>query len=273
MAEPHHQRDGEPAGDLPGEPAPREREARRAFHRQQQRPIPEGMLPSAAFDGKALRGARLPGGGQVRLLSLFDVASGTVWAQRQIGAKTTEVPELAPLLAGLDVAGMVSTGDALHTVRAGARHLTGDHRAHYVLILKDNQPTLLAAAIEALTGTGQQFATRSHTMTDRGHGRIEMRTIRTAPATGVDFPGAAQLFRILRCRGGLDEVRTSKEIMFGITSLPADLAGPEHLNHYARSHWAVEIPGITSAMSPSAKTSARSAPGDSRTSWPRSATS
>jgi predicted transposase YbfD/YdcC len=173
-------------------------------------------------------------------VSGVDTASGTVVAQRQIGTKTTEVPELAPLLAGVEVAGMVLTGDALHTVRESARHLTGDRRAHYVLILKDNQPTLLAAAIGALTGTDQEFATRSHTMTDRGHGRTERRTIRTAPAAGVDFPGAAQFFRILRYRGGLDGVRTSKEVVFGITSLPADLAGPEHLNHYARSHWAVE---------------------------------
>jgi predicted transposase YbfD/YdcC len=29
-------------------------------------------------------------------------------------------------------------------------------------------------------------------------------------------------------------------VVFGITSLPADLAGPEHLNHYARWHWGVE---------------------------------
>lgn len=28
--------------------------------------------------------------------------------------------------------------------------------------------------------------------------------------------------------------------MYGITSLPADLAGPAHLNFYQRGHWAVE---------------------------------
>ncbi|MFC7647411.1 ISAs1 family transposase [Streptosporangium lutulentum] len=170
--------------------------------------------------------------GQVRLLSLFDTTGGTVVAQRQIGAKSTEVPELAPLLTGLDLAGMVLTGDALHTVRESARHLTGDHRAHYVLLLKDNQPTLLAAAIRALSGTDTDFATRTHTMTDRGHGRTETRTIRTAPAVDVGFPGAAQLFRILRYRGGLDGVRISKEVVFGLTSLPAD-PGPKR-SHVVR---------------------------------------
>ncbi|MDP9844432.1 putative transposase YbfD/YdcC [Streptosporangium lutulentum] len=240
LAESPDDREGQPAGDPPGSPMPREREARRAARRQRRQLMPEGLLPSAAFDGKVLRGARLPGGGQVRLLSLFDTTGGTVVAQRQIGAKSTEVPELAPLLTGLDLAGMVLTGDALHTVRESARHLTGDHRAHYVLLLKDNQPTLLAAAIRALSGTDTDFATRTHTMTDRGHGRTETRTIRTAPAVDVGFPGAAQLFRILRYRGGLDGVRISKEVVFGLSSLPADLAGPEHLNHYVRSHWGVE---------------------------------
>src|SRR5215469_8981914 len=31
-----------------------------------------------------------------------------------------------------------------------------------------------------------------------------------------------------------------KGIAFGITSLPADLAGPRHLGIYARNHWAIE---------------------------------
>ncbi|WP_433381515.1 ISAs1 family transposase [Streptosporangium sp. CA-115845] len=222
-----------------GQGQAREREARRAAQRDRRQP-PAGVLPSAAVDGKAIRGARLPGGGRVNLLSLFDHASGSVPAQRRIGAKTTEVPELAPLLAEIDLSGMVLTADALHTVRETARHLTQDLGAHYILTLKANQPTLLAAAQRALTGVDADFATRSHTMSDRGHGRTETRTLRTADAEGIDFPGAAQFFRILRYRGGLDETRTGKQVTFGITSLPAGLAGPAHLNHYTRQHWGVE---------------------------------
>lgn len=54
------------------------------------------------------------------------------------------------------------------------------------------------------------------------------------------FPGACQAFRIRRDVGGLDGVWHTKEIVYGITSLPADLASPEHLNHYERQHWTVE---------------------------------
>jgi hypothetical protein len=35
-------------------------------------------------------------------------------------------------------------------------------------------------------------------------------------------------------------VRTSKQIVYGIVSLPAELGGPVQLNHYARGHWTVE---------------------------------
>ena len=58
-----------------------------------------------------------------------------------------------------------------------------------------------------------------------------------AAADGKLFPGAAQAFRLRRDVGGLDEVATSKYIVYGSTSLPAELAGTEHLNYYERRHW------------------------------------
>ena len=75
---------------------------------------------------------------------------------------------------------------------------------------------------------------------DRGHGRVERRTIRVAPADDTLFPGAAQAFRLRRDTGALDGVMEHKEIVYGITSIPADLAGPIHLNYYERRHWHVE---------------------------------
>lgn len=48
------------------------------------------------------------------------------------------------------------------------------------------------------------------------------------------------MFRLRRDVGELDGPWTSKEIIYGVTSLPATLAGPEHLNYYQRQHWTVE---------------------------------
>jgi hypothetical protein len=54
------------------------------------------------------------------------------------------------------------------------------------------------------------------------------------------FPGARQVFQLRRDTGGLDGVRTSKEIVHGIVSLGTDLASPDHLNAYTRGHWCME---------------------------------
>jgi len=45
-----------------------------------------------AIDGKVLRGARLPGGRQVHLLSAFDTTTGTVIAYVQVSVKSNEIP-------------------------------------------------------------------------------------------------------------------------------------------------------------------------------------
>ncbi|MBT8225179.1 MAG: transposase [Dactylosporangium sp.] len=54
------------------------------------------------------------------------------------------------------------------------------------------------------------------------------------------LPGTRQVFRLRRDIGGLDGVRTSKEIIHGIVILDAERATPCHLNIYTRDHWTVE---------------------------------
>ncbi len=220
-------------------PGPPEREERRATQHVAEHPGPAGLLPAAAVDGKALRGARTDAG-RVFLVAAVAHNSGVVLAQRQVADKRGEGAAARDLLAAIDVTGMVLTLDALHTTRTTARLITGKLDAHYVLILKGNQPLARQAAEALLTGPDTDW-TQTTTSTDaHGHGRTERRTIRTAPAEETLFPGAHQVFRLRRDTGGLDGQRTSKEIVYGITSLPANLAGPAHLNTYERSHWSVE---------------------------------
>jgi predicted transposase YbfD/YdcC len=229
-----------PAPQIPEGPGPVEREQRRAARRAATTPPPEGLLPAAAVDGKALRGARTPGGGQVFLVGAIAHGSGAVLGQCQVPSKRGEGPAARQLLSGLDVAGMVLTLDALHTTKTTARLITQDLGAHYVLILKGNQPLAHAAAQTLLTGPDTEWTHTTASHDDRGHGRAERHTIRTATCDDDLFPGAHQAFRLRRDAGGLDGAWTSKEIVYGITSLPADLAGPAHLNFYERGHWAVE---------------------------------
>jgi len=51
-----------------------------------------------AVDGKVVRGARLPDGRQVHLLSAYDTNTGIVLAQVRIAAKFDEIPAFTPLL-------------------------------------------------------------------------------------------------------------------------------------------------------------------------------
>ena len=216
-----------------------EREQRRAAATAA-RPGLAGLAGQVAADGKTVRGAARPGGGQVHLLSVFDVATGCVRAQREIDAKTNEIPELAPAIAHLDLIGQVVTLDALHTQAETARHLVEDKHAHYLMIIKANQPTLLESAAKALAGPDADYAGTSWAEQGKGHGRRERRAIRTAPAGGIAWPHAAQVLRIRRDSGPTHGPWEHKEIAYGITSLPPDLAGPRHLGIYARQHWAIE---------------------------------
>lgn len=224
---------------VPQVPGPAEREQRRAAQREVEHPIPDGVLPGAAVDGKALRGARTESG-PTFLVAAIDHASGAVLGQRQVPSKRGEGVAARDLLTGLDVPGMVWTLDALHTTRATARLITKDLHGHYVLIAKGNQPIARAAAAALLTGPDHEWTETTTSEDDRGHGRVERRTIRVAPADDTLFPGAAQAFRLRRDTGGLDGVWTRKEIAYAITSMPTALAGPAHLNYYQRRHWHVE---------------------------------
>jgi predicted transposase YbfD/YdcC len=228
-----------PVPAVPRTPGPEEREERRAVQRAREHPVPEGVIPGAAVDGKALRGARTETG-LVFLVAAVDHASGAVLGQCQVPSKRGEGAAARELLTRLDAPGMLWTLNALHTTRTTARLITKDLGGHYVLIVKGNQPLAHAATAALLAGPDTEWADTTATEDDRGHARTERRTIRVAPADEKLFPGAAQAFRLRRDTGGLDGVAASKEIVYGITSLPEDLAGPEHLNYYERRHWVVE---------------------------------
>jgi predicted transposase YbfD/YdcC len=223
---------------------PLEREQRRQLRRARKAdPVQANLAPAVAIDGKRLAGARCEDGRRVQLLSATThTGPALVLAQRRISSKTNEIPELKPLTEGLDLSGWVTTVDALHTQSETARWLVEDCDADYIMIIKDNQPTLLATAVKALSGTDDQFAGTTHTTDEKGHGRTERRSVRTAPAegTGTTFPHAAQFIRIIRRTGGSDGVYTTKEVVYGVTSLTPGHAGPAALNAHTRNHWTCE---------------------------------
>jgi predicted transposase YbfD/YdcC len=76
------------------------------------------------------------------LLSAILHQEGIVVAQRAVGEKSNEIPELPHLLAPLSIEGAVVTADAMHAQKETARYGVEAKKADYLFTVKDNQPTL-----------------------------------------------------------------------------------------------------------------------------------
>ncbi len=202
-----------------------------------------GLRKHLRIDGKALRGAAPRGGRAPMLLSgIWD--DGTTAAQRPVDVKTNEIPVFRQLLKKIpdqDLAGAVITADQMHTQREHARQIAA-RDAYFVFTIGENQPGLFDAA-DALCW--KSVAVEAWTA-DRGHGRVDVRTIKTLPATtriAALFPHAAQVFLVERYSYDLDGSLLGAVAVLGITSLPPDQAGPGDLLAYLRGHWAIELLG------------------------------
>jgi predicted transposase YbfD/YdcC len=151
-----------------------------------------------------------------------------------VDGKTSEITRFAPLLEPLDLAGCVITADALHTQREHAEFLVTGKGAHYILVVKKNQPGLYAQ-VKNLPWRRIPVASRQH---DRGHGRQEHRTLKAAAvAAGLGFPHAAQALCLTRQVRPLDGGRWRTITVYAITSLDAHQATPAQLAAWIRGHW------------------------------------
>jgi predicted transposase YbfD/YdcC len=192
-----------------------------------------------AVDGKAVRGTRHASsdGQAVHLLAAADQQAGTVLAQAAVDGKTSEITQFAPLLEPLDLAGTVITAGALHTQREHAEFLVSDKKAHYILIVKKNQPGLHAQ----LRNLPWRQVPASHQQRDRGHGREEHRTLKAATvAAGLAFPHAAQALQVTRRTRPLSGGKWRTITVYAITSLAVIQATPAQLAAWIRGHWQIE---------------------------------
>jgi hypothetical protein len=109
--------------------------------------VPAGTdLPAGIGGGgrrQDLPGARRADGTRVHLLGAAE-HGGRLLDHREIDVKHNETSHFAELLEPLDLAGAVVTFGALHTVRANLEWLAGEKKAHYIAVVKANQPLLHA---------------------------------------------------------------------------------------------------------------------------------
>jgi predicted transposase YbfD/YdcC len=132
---------------------------------------------------------------------------------------------------------VVVTADALQTHAEAAEFLVAK-QAHHLFVVKANQPTLLGhCARLAWHRVPVLDRTRDR---DRGHGRVELRTLKAVTVHHFGFPHAAQVLQVTRKTSQLRTRRWRTVTIYAITSLTFAQASPARLADYLRGHWAIE---------------------------------
>lgn len=112
------------------------------------------------------------------------------------------------------------------------------------MMVKENHPNLLkkiASVFSAPSLYEAEFDTA--TVSNRGHGREEVRTLGCTydlPRHFTGFAGVRQIFRLERQVTHKKSGRASSEVVYGMTSLPRLLADAGQLLSLVRGHWTIE---------------------------------
>ncbi|MCX4732060.1 ISAs1 family transposase [Streptomyces sp. NBC_01363] len=195
----------------------------------------DDTLAGLAVDGKTVRGFRTDGAA-VHLLAAALHACQTVIAQRQVAAKSNEIPAFAPLLDRIDLRGVVVTADAMHTQRAHTEHVIAAG-GHYLLVVKGNQKKL-RKQLRRLPW--RQIPLQART-TGAGHGRREVRRLKVCTVRpGLLFPHAVQAMEVKRRRTDRKTGKVETKTVYAVTSLPPEQASPAQLAELVQDHWTVE---------------------------------
>jgi len=204
-------------------------------------PAGVGADEAVALDGKTLRGSRQQGAVGVHLLAALSHRLGLTLGQRAVDDKSNEITAIGPLLRGLLLEGRIFTVDALLTQRAVARTIV-DGGGDYVMVVKENQPQLLADIRLVFTDPPVGDDPLRVQTSDSGHGRSECRslTLSRALADYSDWPGAQQVFQLQRrvVTKKTGAVRT--QTVYGLTSLDRPRADAARVLALTRHHWHIE---------------------------------
>jgi len=110
----------------------------------------EEALQPVAMDGKSLCGTLGPHQRALHLLSVLDQATGCTLNQVSVDDHTNEFKTVGKLLCDLVLKGRIVTGDAMFCHREVCQQIL-DQGGHYLLVVKDNQPTLKEAIAAEFT--------------------------------------------------------------------------------------------------------------------------
>src|SRR4051812_44731258 len=169
-----------------------------------------GLIP-IAIDGKSARAAkRNTATGCLHMVTAWAAENRLVLGTASVADGSNEIAAIPELLRALDLAG------AIVTIAAGCQvenaRIIRQQEGHYLLAVKDNQPTL-RAAVEAVIGRAceadfEGVRCDGHESDEDGHGRHEERYVTVVydpeglPTEWPDVAAGVQVNREREVRGG-----------------------------------------------------------------------
>jgi predicted transposase YbfD/YdcC len=185
-------------------------------------------------DGKTLRGTGQDEQKRRHLLAAGTDGSARTVGQRAVGEGTREIPEAPRLLAELDLRGKAVTADAMHARKELAEAVVRTRRGMRVGGQEQPENDAQSAGRPGLVAFHPRYSER-----DRGHGRLEERTIqlRTRVA-GLRCSHAAQGLRG-DGTGRLHNGKVRQRAVYGVSRMGADRADEKAILGYLRGPWTI----------------------------------
>src|SRR2546421_4981816 len=199
-----------------------------------------------AVDGKALRGTGKQAYGgekpQKQVLHVYEPQTGIVVQQCPIAQEHNEVSTLKPLLTEVLCKGRILTSDAAQSYHDFGR-LVKRAGGEVIIFIKDNTPATRADLELFFEDPEADRRTwQVDEQMEKGHGRLERRQITTSPDLNDylrrDWGEVGQVFRVERERQSKD--KQSRQVVYGLSTLPQQACPAQRMAQFIRGHWAVE---------------------------------
>lgn len=202
-----------------------------------------------SVDGKTVRGT-IPSGETkgVHLLAVYVPEQGLVLAQVAVGAKENEIRQAPKLIAQVPLKGAIVVGDAMQTQRALSEQIVQAGGA-FIWKVKGNQARtewaieklFVQEVVQLQKGQPLSRHCQQAQTVNKGHGRIEKRMLLTSTRLNdyLDWPAVAQVFR-LETTIHFPNGKRTRQVVYGLTSLPPEQVSPTRLLKLVRQYWGIE---------------------------------
>lgn len=194
-----------------------------------------------AIDGKTLRGSHDSSIGKsaLHLVTAYVTDMKLVVGLQSVDSKSNEIPAAQQLIDMMKLKGAVVTADAMHCQRETVEKIIAK-KADYVLMVKENQPTLYREVDDFITESMESDRSRRTSQQERNRGREELREVVVATLTKKhplceQWKGIRTVGIIYRSR--TVDKKVHEETALFISSLESN--ANDHAKRL-RDHWSIE---------------------------------